>query len=245
VVDDYNRWMPAFTASQQHALESLARDLEEVFGPRLRALVAYPGSHGDGSVHSCAIVGELSFQDLARCLPFTDRWHFRRIAVPLMLSAEELARTVDIFPLEYAAIVADHVVVRGADPFAGITIPPEDVRRAIEAQAKSHLIHLREAFLESHGEATRVAHLVTASAAPLRALLTNIARLTAGATVMPEDAALAALAETRMGISPGVIREVLASSATGPSSVTDPAHLLSGYIDACQKIWAFVDGWSE
>src|SRR5262245_16130432 len=32
---DYNRSMPAFSSSQQHAIEALARDLEDVFGPRL------------------------------------------------------------------------------------------------------------------------------------------------------------------------------------------------------------------
>jgi hypothetical protein len=32
--------MPAFSASQQNAIESLARDLDEVFAARLRELVA-------------------------------------------------------------------------------------------------------------------------------------------------------------------------------------------------------------
>jgi hypothetical protein len=236
--------MPAFTSSQTSAIEALARDLEEVFGARLRSLVAYPGSHRDGSVHSCAIVDGLAFQDLVKCLPFTDRWHHRRVAVPLMLSAQELARTVDIFPLEYSTIVADHAVVRGVDPFAAVTIAAEDVRRATEAQAKSHLIHLREAYLESRGEPTRIAQLVAASAAPLRALLANIARLTDGANGTPPDDGLAAMAERTMGVASSVIREVLASSAAGPSTVTDPSHLLSRYIEATQKIWEFVDGWS-
>src|SRR5262252_5919746 len=140
--------MPAFSSSQRQDIETLARDLEHVFGPRLRSLVAYAGTQGDGSVHSCAIVDGLTFQDLVKCLPFTGRWHQRRVGVPLMLSSGELERTLDIFPLEYAAIAADHVVVRGTDPFAGVAIGVEDVRRAVEAQAKSHLIHLREAFLE-------------------------------------------------------------------------------------------------
>src|SRR6185436_207639 len=174
---DYNRAMPALSPSQHGAIEALARDLDEVFGPRLQALVAYHGNDGDGSVHSCALVDGLAFQDLVKCLPFTGRWQQRRTAVPLMLSADALQRTLDIFPLEYAAIAADHVVVRGRDPFAHVTVPAEDLRRGIEAQAKSHLIHLREAYLESHGEATRIGSVIAASAGPLRNLLANIARL--------------------------------------------------------------------
>jgi hypothetical protein len=237
--------MPVFSSTQQNALESLARDLAEVFGARLEALVAYHGSQGDGAVHSCAIVDALAFADLVRCLPFTERWHQRRIAVPLMLSSAELARTLDIFPLEYAAIAADHVVIRGADPFATLMVPADDLRRATEAQAKSHLIHLREAYLESHGEMTRIAGLIAASAGPFRALLTNIARLESARTGTPSDETLAAMAETRIGVPGGVVREVLASSAAGQSTITDPSHLLSRYVDATEKIWEFVDGWTS
>jgi hypothetical protein len=239
----YNPSMPNFSPSQRRAADALAIDLEEVFGRRLQALVAYSGSHGDGAVHSCAVVDGLSFQDLTRCLPFTDRWRQRRIAVPLMLSQDELQRTLDIFPLEYATIAADHLVVRGKDPFAGMAIPVEDVRRATEAQAKSHLIHLREAYLESHGETTRIAEVIAASAAPLRALLRNISRLHGMDAAGMSDEALAAMADTRMGAAAPVIRDVLAASADGPSAVTDPGHLLARYVEATERIWAFVDTW--
>lgn len=236
--------MSHFSAAQQKAIDALARDLDDIFGARLRSLVAYPGNQADGSVHSCAIVDGLVFRDLVSCLPQTESWHRRGIAVPLMLASGELERTVDIFPLEYSSIVADYVVVRGADPFQGISIPVEDVRRATEGQAKSHLIHLREAFLESHGETTRIGRLIASSAAPLRALLTNIARLhdnAPGETL--SDQALGTMAETRMGISAALIREILASSGGGQSTIADPSALLAHYVEAAQRIWAYVDGW--
>src|SRR5689334_6547155 len=136
--------MPQFSSGQQRAIDTLARDLDQVFGERLRSLVAYPGHQGDGSVHSMALVDTLAFRDLVACLPFTESWHQRGAAVPLLLTGRELQRTIDIFPLEYAGILADYTVVRGTDPLRGVAIPVEDVRRACEAQAKSHLIHLRE-----------------------------------------------------------------------------------------------------
>jgi hypothetical protein len=240
--------MPHFSPSQQRSLDVLTRDLDEIFGSRLQSLVVYAGHQADGSVHSCALVDGLGFRDLVSCLPLTESWHHRGIAVPLLLSADELRRTVDIFPLEYSSIIADYAVVRGADPFKGVSVPVEDIRRATEAQAKSHLIHLREAFLESHGETTRVAQLIAASAAPLRALLTNIARLPdkAHAPLEPagqSDEALAKMAEARMGVPAKLVRDVLASSAGGHSAIVDPSHLLANYIDAAQKIWEYVDRW--
>jgi hypothetical protein len=165
-----------------------------------------------------------------------------------MLASGELERTVDVFPLEYSAILADYQVVRGADPFLGMSIAIGDIRRATEGQAKSHLIHLREAFLESHGETTRIGRLIASSAAPLRGLLTNIARLPDAAhKAQPgaslTDESLATMAEARMGVSAALIREVLGSSAGGHSTIADPSALLSRYIDATRKIWAYVDGW--
>jgi hypothetical protein len=239
--------MPHFSSAQQRAVDQLARDLDGVFGPRLESLVVYPGHQGDGSVHSLVLVRGLGFRDLTACLPFTETWHHRGVAVPLMLSAEELTRTVDVFPLEYAAMAADYTVVRGSDPFHGLAIPVEDVRRAVEGLAKSHLIHLREGFLESHGETSRIARLITASAAPLRALLVHIARLPdaghAPDAATPSDDALAQLAEQRMGVSAGLIRTVLASSSGGHSTITDPSHLLGSYIEGAHLIWAYVDRW--
>ena len=240
--------MPQFSKTQQRAVESLARDLDAIFGPRLISLIAYPGHQADGSVHSCALVQDLVFRDLTASLPLTESWHHRGTSVPLLLSPEELRRTIDIFPLEYAAMMADYVVLRGIDPFRGVAVPPEDIRRAVEGLAKSHLIHLREAFLESHGETTRIANLIAASAAPLRALLTHIARLPesgsgAADTSTPSDESLATLAELRMGIPRSLIRNVLATSADGASTIADPSHLLGPYIDASKRIWEYVDRW--
>ena len=240
--------MPHFSSSQQRAIDSLARDLDGILGPRLVSLVAYPGHQADGSVHSCALVQDLTYRDLTSCLPMTESWHHRGTSVPLMLSPEELRRTIDIFPLEYATMMADYAVVRGSDPFKAVSIPVEDVRRAVEGLAKSHLIHLREAFLESQGETMRIAGLIAASAAPLRALLTYIARLPESGsgpagTATPSDESLATLAEQRMGISSALIRTVLAASARGHSTITDPSHLLGPYIDASKRIWDYVDRW--
>jgi hypothetical protein len=236
------------TPPQQQAIATLARDIGRVFGGRLESLVVYSGHDADGAVHSLALVEALSFRDLTACLPLAESWQRLRLAVPLMLSRDELRRTVDIFPLEYASIIATHAVVFGRPPFDGITIPAEHLRRACEAQAKSHLIHLREAFLESHGEARAVAALIASSAAPFRAILANIARLldTAAAAAGPvalSDEALAGVAETRIGIPAALVRDVLSSATAGQSSIAEPSVLLARYIDAAQRVWEYVDRW--
>lgn len=239
--------MAHLTDAHRAALERLARDLERVFGPRLEALVAYEGHHGDDTAHSLAVVSELTFKDLASCVPLADSWSRQRVAVPLMLSRDELHRTIDIFPLEYSGILATATPIRGANPLGALRIPVDDVRRAVETQAKSHLIHLREGYLESRGDAVAIAKLIAASAAPLRTLLSNLARLPEHGSELdgpaPSDAALADATERRTGVPAPLITEIFAAAAAGHSSVADPSALLARYLDAAQRLWAYVDGW--
>ena len=78
----------------------------------------------------------------------------------------EFERSLDAFPLEFGAIVANHTLVAGADPFASLVVDPADVRRACEVQARSHLLHLREGYLETRGRADALSVLIVDSAPP-------------------------------------------------------------------------------
>jgi hypothetical protein len=243
----YNDRMPV-SAAHRPALDALAADLERVFGSRFVSLVAYPpaAQDDDALVHSLALVATLGFDDLHACLPLVAAWHRRGLAVPLLLEETEFRRTLDVFPLEYGGILANHDVVRGRNPFAGVRVDPNDLRRACELQAKSHLIHLREGFLETQGDPTAVARLIGASAAAFRALLSHIARLPeAGhpSTVLTDDAAIAAEAEHRIGIPAALVRDVLASPTSGQTTIADPTALYARYLAAAEQVWEYVDAW--
>jgi hypothetical protein len=226
------------------ALQSLATDLHRIFGNRLYSVCAYgepPGDNGD--VHSIVLVDRLSFDDLAACVPLARGWDDRGLAVPLVLERDEFARTLDVFPLEYGEIIAQHVPVYGDDPFEGLAVADADVRRGCELQAKSHLIHLREGYLETGGEPRAVARLIEASAPGFRRLLTNLVSLVGGRTVAHED--LAADAERHLGVPSELVEELLQSTRGSQSTITDPTALLARYIAAVERLWEFVDTWKR
>jgi hypothetical protein len=208
--------------------EPLASDLQRVFSARLQSLVAYGvlDAHPDG-LHTLALVEHLTFQDLAACVPLVPAWSRAGFAVPLLLSRDEFLRTLDVFPVEYGDIIARHVVLSGQDPFAGMAVSEADLRRSCELQAKSHLIHLREGYLESGGQPGSIARLIASSSDPLRALVANLERL---------DAGIAA----RAGLTPEVMNEI--ASASG-STIADPSALLARYVAAVERLWQQVDRW--
>lgn len=209
------------------AFEVVARDLNRVFGERMTSLVAYGEHDEDGGAHTLALVDRVEFGDLARCAPLVPAWHRLGLATPLILAHDEFRRTLDVFPLEYGDIVAHHIVIAGSNPFGGIAVGEADLRRACERQAKSHLIHLREGFLETHGDPPAVARMVSASAPAFRALLQSLERLEPGV-------------RKRAGISDELPREV---SAAGNATIADPSALLSRYIAAVERLWQYVDAW--
>jgi hypothetical protein len=236
------------SARQRDALQALVADLTRVFGSRLRSVVAYGQDHKttlDERAHALALVEQLTTDDLRQLVPNTREWIKRGLAVPLILTHHEFARTLDVFPLEYGDIIASHVVITGTDPFAGIRAADPDRRRACEHAAKSHLIHLREGYLETGGEPSRISRLIADSAPAFRTLLTHIVRLERSVEVtgtVGDDHALAAEVETIIRVPGSLVDEVL-SSVRGVSTIGDPSLLLTRYIEAMEDIWRFVDGW--
>lgn len=231
--------------SARTALDALAADLHRIFGNGLHSVCAYGvTSDADLEIRSIALVQRLDFEDLAACAPLSAVWAARGLAVPLLLELDEFRRTLDVFPLEYGEIIANHVPVLGEDPFAGLTVPDANRRHACELQAKSHLIHLREGFLETGGDPRRVARLIGASAEGFRRLLGNIVSLAAPS----EDAAgdhLPEAAERHIGVPRELTREILAAAGRGPSTIAEPSAILARYISASERVWEFVDGWKR
>jgi len=254
------RELPAEVA---RAVTRLRTDLQEVFAGRLESLVLYgahasapasggagadaarpsPGPSNSGRLHTLAFVSSLAYADLAACASRVDAWIRAGLAMPLLLASDEFAASLDAFPLEYGAIIAHHHVLFGADPFTGIAVDPADVRRALEVQAKSHLIHLREGFLETGGQGREVARLIQSSIGSFTTLLINLTSLDQD-DGRSQDA-LARYAEARIGLSGALIARLLSLPSRSTLSADEATQLYPPYLDASDKLARFVDRWKE
>jgi hypothetical protein len=154
------------------ATDTLAAQLREVFGDRLRMVAGF--GH---AAHTLAIIDTVTPSDLDRCASFCPGWKKAGLPPPLLMPVEELPRALDAFPLEFSEILATRKIIAGADLLAALKVPMEDLRRACEVQARGHLVHLREGYIEASGNAKAVARLLDASKTPFRALVANAARL--------------------------------------------------------------------
>jgi len=234
------------STSWRAAAEQLALDLQGVFGTRLRSVVAY-GAHLDGQaegpVTALALVSSLTVEDLDACASHNSQWERQGLATPLILPEHEFHRSLDVFPLEYGEIIRAHVHVFGADPFQDLVIHEGDLRRACELQIKSHLLHLREGYMEARGSTKAIAHLVAAAAPSFASLLRNVAHLRGVSSKERMEATRRGAHAA--GVPEAVVDAVLALEHRPTAGAVDAARLFPSYLAAVEHLANTVDRWAE
>ncbi len=219
----------------RRAFDQMAADLLRVLESRFVALVA-SGLHS-----SVAFASTIDAGDLEAFGSLTTTWHQQGLDTPLLLTPTEFRRSLDTFPLEYQAILDRHETIAGTPPFDSLIVDPRHVRRACEVLAKSHLIHLRQGWIDAGGHDDALGALLVNSAEPLRALLANVARLHGHSS----DAADLALAGARFaGLDEQLIGDVLALDAA-PERSRHLVRRMTDYLDASRQLWAYVDAWES
>jgi hypothetical protein len=239
------------------SVRALERDLREIFGGRLQSVVAYgasgrsapAGAHDDDGAHrhahplahTLAITETLTADDLRACARRATKWHEAGLATPLLLAAHEFENSLDAFPLEFGAIVADHTMVSGKNPFDAATIDAADLRRACEVQARSHLLHLRQGYVEAHDNPDALAVLIVDSAPAFAGLLHNVARLQGVAA--DDAAAVGRHVERTLNAADTSVSDVIGLAGVTEISSADAIRIFPGYLDAVERLVKFADGW--
>lgn len=240
------------------AVRTLDTELREVFGSRVQSLVVYglhtreaahhrdavehgQGHNGGTPVHTLAVVDSVGTDDLRACAARMSQWRDAGLATPLLLASDEFARSLDVFPFELNAILADHLVVSGRNPFEGLRVEADDLRRACEVQARGHLLHLRQAFIETQGRGDALAVLVVRSAPAWASLLQNVARLDGQSTHDP--AAAARHIERALSVTNGV-EEIVKLVGVPEIPSADALRVFPAYLDASERLARYVDQWS-
>jgi hypothetical protein len=217
----------------RHGFERLAADLQRVFGERFVALVA------SGSTRSVAFAKAIAPGDLEALGPLVELWERDDLDVPLLLTPSEFRRSLDTFPVEYQALLDRHAVIAGEPPFANLVIDRDNLRRACEVQARSHLLHLRQGWIECAGNDERLAALIIRSSPALRALLSDVARL----MVSADDAdALAGAGAAQLDVA--LVGEIIALEQA-PEHAPHLVRRLPDYLALSERLWTFVDTWTS
>lgn len=222
-------------------LDPVVAALGRIFGARLVAVVAYGRyPHHRELSHSLALVASLTMDDLTALAAVAPHWHRAGVATPLVLPGPEFRRSLDAFPVEWGEIIDTHVTLVGDDPLAGIRIAPDDLRRAVEVQAASHLMHLRENYVELAARPSAIEALVRDSAPMFATLLYRMGALDGAPTDTPSE--LSHWATAHAGLDARVVGDMLALASESAPAV-DAAKLFPAYLATVEALVAYIDRW--
>lgn len=70
-------------------------------------------------------------------------------SVPTVFTSDEIMNARDVFPIEFLNISKNHKIINGEDILKDIVVTKANLRRQLEFEFRSKLIHLRRAYLRS------------------------------------------------------------------------------------------------
>lgn len=165
-------------------------------------------------------------------------WRETAEAVPLLFSAVEWHRSADAYPLEIAEMHTAYRVLRGADPLAGMTVRPVDLRAALEREFRGKLMRLRQGYAVFAPGSDDLTEFLRSSASSVL-LLCRALLILQGETVPQVAQAVIARASVRAGFAPEPVQRVVASRADAGWRCSEED--VQGYLAAVESAAGFVD----
>jgi hypothetical protein len=122
-------------------MDKLIKDTKKKLGRNLVSVISF-GTEGEPN-NICIITKSLDFDVVDSMRRVVREFAARNKVVPLLFTEAELKRGADVFPLEFLDMKHPHKTVYGRDVLASIRFDKKAVRRQIEFELRSKLIHLR------------------------------------------------------------------------------------------------------
>ena len=197
-------------------LETFAARVAAALGPRLVTLVLYGSAAREPSADPATMNTLLIVTDdsdfLGPLATVMKDWSAAGHPPPIIMTEREWRQSADAFPIEYEDIRDAHRILVGRDPWTGVTVRREHVRRQLEHELMGKLVHLRQAYVADWNHPRRLAEVVRGTRAGFLTMLRAVLRL-AGRTPPPAD-------------SSALVRDAAALIGFAPDGLTEPAAYL-------------------
>jgi hypothetical protein len=89
---------------------------------------------------------------LKAAAPVIDWWTKQGHPVPVVMNANELAQSADVFAIEFIDMQQRHRVLHGTDPLTALYIPRDLHRVQVERELRTSTVKLRQAYLLARGD---------------------------------------------------------------------------------------------
>ena len=183
-------------------------------GTNLLAAILY-GSAAAGDhipdysdVNLLCVLGETSFAAIEALAPAMEWWGKQKHRLPVLLSADEMRRSADVFSIEFLDMRRSHRLLWGEDILKTLEIPMRWHRAQVEYELREKTILLRQRLLMTSGNAEAKWELLLRSLPAFGTLFRHALIALGDAGAGSKRDAAAALA-AKLGIDTSVFGELL------------------------------------
>ncbi|HET8713954.1 MAG TPA: hypothetical protein VFM23_09780 [Gemmatimonadales bacterium] len=177
-------------------LAVFAEQMSAALGPRLVSLLLYGSaarqpaneSREQDGMNTLLLVDRADGELFALLTTPVRGWIAANHPPPLVLTEREWRDSADAFPIEYEDIREAHRVLAGRDPWHGIRVQREHVRRQLEHELMGKLVHLRQAYAAEWNNPRRLREVIDGTRAGFLTMLRAVLRLEGRAVPGTPDA---------------------------------------------------------
>jgi hypothetical protein len=234
----------------QMTLNDLIAQLKAIYAADLVGVTLYGsaarGEHVEkySDLNVLVVVERITMDHLRKEAPVAQSWREGGNPPPLTLSRSEWMGSADIFPIEYADILAHHKVLEGTLPLDGITVAQSDLRLQLEHEAMSKLLRLRHAVLVAGRDQKKLRELLEGSISTMLVLLRATLRMIG--EVPPADSLeVCERVRVRCGIDATSARRIVSHTrGREPLAAAEIEPLVERYLGEAQAVVAYLDRFS-
>jgi predicted nucleotidyltransferase len=200
-------------AEKQKLLDEFVERMRTIGGTNLLAVILY-GSAAAGDyvpehsdVNLLCVLNDTSYAAIEILAPVVEWWGALKHRAPLLMSAEEVRRSADVFSIEFLDMRRNHLLLWGEDILKTLEIPMRLHRAQLEYELREKTILLRQRLLLSRSEQAKwelLLHSLPAFATLFRHVLIAL-----GDSGRGSKREVAAALTAKLGIDASVFGELL------------------------------------
>jgi hypothetical protein len=187
------------------------------------------------------VVRDSSFAALQALAPAVKWWDEQKQPPPLVMTLDEIARSADVFAIEFLDMQQHHRVVFGKDVLSGLSIPAKLHRVQVEYELREKLALLRRHLLLASGNDSRMWDLLVRSVSSFATLFRHVLMVLGHDAPAGKREAVQALSK-QIEFDPSAFMQVLdLRERKTNSKKLDVADVFSRYLLALEQVTAAVD----
>jgi hypothetical protein len=235
----------------QNLLQAYVKDVKGRLGDQLEGMLLYGSAvrgeflPGRSNLNILLLVSSYDSALLKQYGSLHRQWSKEQIVVPLFLTEEELRTSAAVFPLEFLEIQEQHRVLGGRDPFIGFHIKTDRLRESVVQGLTSHLLRLRQRYVEGGGSDDATMILLPLSITSTLPLLRGVQRLLGRPVLSQSNAVIKDVAEQLTLDLQGLLDALLLKRGQISPGPHEVPRLFDRYLKAATELTRAVERLSQ